>query len=408
MREQGPSGVTVSPLLNIARSSGLFGATAWPVFDVARNARSRRARARGIVILALFVVWPLWSTVRTAGERLTGPAGIVIILLAVAYGASWIIAMSRGVSRPPRDRILLICCVFALGFGLAALRGEPGELGNLAYALTAAVWLLPARWGLLVALVVEAVQVVAASATAGSVGWDAVLAVAPNIVTPVALVLLIRLIIQLSQAREEIATLATAAERARFARDLHDVLGHSLTTITVRTGLARRLLESGADREQVLAELRDIERLSRQAHAEIRATVSGHRRASLVEELVGARAALRAAGISCTLPSAVDHVPADLREPFAYTLREGITNVIRHSGATRCEVRLGESSLEIRDNGRSAEDVSHKTSANSAMSVTRPSGNGLAGLTERLRAVNGRIEAGPLPQGGFRLRASRT
>lgn len=90
----------------------------------------------------------------------------------------------------------------------------------------------------------------------------------------------------------------------------------------------------------------------------------------------------------------MDHVPADLREPFAYVLREGVTNVIRHSGATRCDVRLSESSLEIRDDGRPPARLS-------------VSGNGLSGLEERLRAVNGRVEAGPLPQGGFRLLASR-
>ncbi|MBD3136275.1 hypothetical protein IEI92_08245 [Microbispora bryophytorum] len=215
----------------------------------------------------------------------------------------------------------------------------------------------------------------------------------PAVVIPVAVVLLIRLVVQLGQAREEIEALAAAAERDRLARDLHDVLGHSLTTITVKTGLARRMLESGGDPEHALAELRDVERLSRQAHSEVRLTVSGRRRPSLAVELAGARAALRAAGISAVLPPSADRVPAELAEPFAYVLREGVTNVIRHSGATRCEVLLGDGWLEVRDNGP-------------GRNAARP-GNGLTGLAERLRAVGGRVEAGPVPAGGFRLRASR-
>ncbi|WP_406313704.1 histidine kinase [Streptosporangium sp. NBC_01639] len=375
------------------REQDLFGARAWPSWNISRSG-NRLAGARGIVVLALFLVWPFWTAAHAAVQPHAGPVHVAAVVVTVVYGASWIVAMAYGIGRPPSERMVLVGWLFALGVGVAALRGNPVELGHLAYALTAAVWLLPARWGLLLGLVVAVAQLTALLVTTGSVDWSAALAVIPSTVTPVALVLLIRLLIQLSQAREEIETLATAAERARLARDLHDVLGHSLTTITVKAGLARRLLESGTDHERAVTELHDVERLSRQAHAEIRTTVSGHRRPSLAVELVGAREALRAAGIEATLPPATDHVPADLREPFAYVLREGVTNVIRHSGALRCEIRLGDSSLEIRDNGRSP-------------ARSHGSGNGLSGLAERLRAVDGRIEAGPLPQGGFRLRASR-
>ena len=115
---------------------------------------------------------------------------------------------------------------------------------------------------------------------------------------------------ELRAARDEIATLAVAEERARLARDLHDVLGHSLTTITVKAGLARRILESSGDAPAgAVAELRDVEHLSRTALAEVRSTVSGYRKASLAAELVGARAALAAAEIEADLPHAVDNVP---------------------------------------------------------------------------------------------------
>ncbi|WP_214408825.1 sensor histidine kinase [Sphaerisporangium fuscum] len=376
------------------RGQDLFGATAWPELSAFRRGSVRFATARGVVVLALFLVWPLKGAVEAALRPHAGALPVVTLAVMAVYGASWILAMVHGVARPPRDRLLLLGWLFALAVAVALLRADPFDLGHLAYALMAAVWLLPARWGLLLALAVWVAEVAATWAATGVVRSSTVVEVLPHTVTPVAVSLLIRVAIQLSQAREEIEALAVAAERARLARDLHDVLGHSLTAISAKAGLARRLLERGPDLERALDELRDVERLSRQAHAEVRATVSGQRRPSLAVELAGARAALRAAGITATLPAAVDHVPADLREPFAYVLREGVTNVIRHSGATRCEVRLAESSLEVRDDGR-------------AHPGAYAAGNGLTGLAERLDAVGGRIEAGPLPQGGFRLRASR-
>jgi two-component system sensor histidine kinase DesK len=198
---------------------------------------------------------------------------------------------------------------------------------------------------------------------------------------------------ELALARDEIRTLAVAEERTRVARDLHDVLGHSLTTITVKAGLARRILESSGDVQRALAEVHDVERLTRLALTEIRATVSGYRQVSLPAEIAGARAALVAAGIDADLPQAVDDVPGELQEPFGYVLREGVTNVIRHSGASRVEIRLGQSWIEVADNGTgSSIPDSHD-------------GNGLRGLRERLARVDGRLTTRPGGAGGFVLRA---
>ncbi|SDX71201.1 two-component system, NarL family, sensor histidine kinase DesK [Amycolatopsis xylanica] len=193
---------------------------------------------------------------------------------------------------------------------------------------------------------------------------------------------------KLSEARNEVANAAVERERARFARDLHDVLGHSLTTITVKLSLMRRLLEDG-DPEAALREVADLEELSRQALADIRSTVASRRQVSLATELASVRELLRSASIKATLPSAVDDVPPALREPFGHVLREGITNVVRHSGATRCEVTLTANSLEIIDDGTGKAVLM---------------GNGLSGLTERMAALGGALEAGPVPGGGFRLR----
>jgi two-component system sensor histidine kinase DesK len=232
----------------------------------------------------------------------------------------------------------------------------------------------------------------------GAADWSSAMVLVTLTVAMFAFSALLYTVRQLRSAQHRIATLAVAEERSRLARDLHDVLGHSLTTITVKAGLARRMLES-ADPGRAIAEVRDVEALARQAMTEVRATVSGYREASLGAELVGARAALSAAGITPDLPNAVDNVAAGLQETFAYALREGVTNVIRHSQASQCQVRLGDTWLEVLDNGRVVPEqvVSSRVDGG---------GHGLSGLAERVRAINGTLDAGPLPTGGFLLRVS--
>ncbi|WP_406635474.1 sensor histidine kinase [Amycolatopsis sp. WGS_07] len=202
---------------------------------------------------------------------------------------------------------------------------------------------------------------------------------------------LVRVIRRLELANQEIATLAVASERERVARDLHDLLGHSLTTITVKSGLARRVLESSGDIDQAVREIREVEGLTRSALSDVRATVSEYREVSLSAEIAGARAALRAAEIEADLPHAVDNVRGELQSTFGYVLREAVTNVLRHSGAKLVKVRLGRDWLEVEDNGRGAGEV--------------PQGNGLRGLSERLAAVGGTLATRPRPGGGWVVRA---
>ena len=135
--------------------------------------------------------------------------------------------------------------------------------------------------------------------------------------------------IDLIRAHEENADLLVENERTRFARDLHDILGHSLTVITVKAELASRLIDVDPDRAK--AELADLERLSRDALADVRRAVEGYRELTLPGELARARTALAAAEIRADLPNTTDDVPTDLRELFAWTVREGVTNVIRHA-----------------------------------------------------------------------------
>jgi two-component system sensor histidine kinase DesK len=193
---------------------------------------------------------------------------------------------------------------------------------------------------------------------------------------------------QLVAAQRRLASLAVEQERSRIASDLHDILGHSLTVITMKAELAGRLLDMDVDRAR--RELSEVENLSRDALADVRSTALGLRGVSLPAEIASARAALDAAGITARLPSVADDVPGPSREVFAWAIREAVTNLVPHSGASACEVRLTPRSVEILDNGRGAGTVD--------------GGQGLDGLRDRAHAIGARIEMGDRTDSrGFRV-----
>ena len=178
----------------------------------------------------------------------------------------------------------------------------------------------------------------------------------------------------LTEARTELARLD---ERARIARDLHDLLGHSLTTITVKARLARRLGEP--DPPRAFQEMAEVEAIARGSLADVRAAVSNYH-VTLAGELASGRELLRAAGISADLPGAVDVVDPAHQELFGWVVREGLTNIVRHAHATSCAVRLSASSVEVVDDGVGGDGTP---------------GNGLSGLRDRVLAAGGVVYAGP-------------
>lgn len=207
---------------------------------------------------------------------------------------------------------------------------------------------------------------------------------------------------ELRDAQSELARLAVVDERERFARDMHDILGHTLTVVTIKAQLAGKLVER--DPEAARREIDDIERLAREALTDVRATVGGYREISLVGELSAARIALHAAGIQADLPGAVDSVPGERRELYGWVVREGVTNVVRHSGATRCSVRLLENGIEIVDDGATAAPVPARLAqAGEDQAGQDQAGQGIRGLRQRVADAGGRLEIGPLAGGGFRL-----
>jgi two-component system sensor histidine kinase DesK len=220
----------------------------------------------------------------------------------------------------------------------------------------------------------------------------------------------IQLVHELAEARETVAKLAANEERIRLARDMHDLTGQSLSMITLKSELAAKRLSklpASAELDTVLGDLGDIGRVSRQTLHDIREAVSGYRRPTLAIEAITARNALDAAGIwldddpGLTLRSGT--FDADAEAVLAWCLREAVTNVIRHSGAKTCRIRLtqqpGELSLEISDDGHGP----------TGQDASQPSGAGLRGMSERLGTAGGRLSLGaadPSRGHGFKLTAT--
>ncbi|AVP97380.1 sensor histidine kinase [Ahniella affigens] len=194
--------------------------------------------------------------------------------------------------------------------------------------------------------------------------------------------------LRLSQ--EELANMARVAERERIGRDLHDLLGHTLSVITLKSELASRLAER--DPAAAATEMREVERISRKALMEVRRAVSGMRAPGMLAELANIKVALSAALVDFEYEAEPVVLDQDIEGVLGFVVREAATNVIRHANARRCRLLMKKAGdlvrLEIEDDGRGG--------------VTE-SGNGLRGLRERLSAVGGTLELDSPLGGGTRL-----
>ncbi|KJY46902.1 histidine kinase [Streptomyces sp. NRRL S-444] len=339
-----------------------------PVTDLVSGGHSPGARLLGGLGLAAFVAWYLVLVFRTARQT---EVRRVLLSVAVLSAQATILSLALG-----REWLVLFVYV-AIASGAAL----PGEISRFT---------VPGATALL-ALTAFAVP-----------GGDAYLAglLIPALMGGFAMVgirAMIRTTMELREARATVAQLAANEERLRMARDLHDLLGHSLSLITLKSELAGRMLP--AHPERAAQQVADIEQVSRQALVDVREAVSGYRRPTLPGELAGARTALAAAGVRADLPAEPgEDLPEEVESALAWSLREAVTNVVRHSGAQRCTVRLETLQtlagpvveLSVADDGAGGPSVA---------------GNGLTGLTERLEAVGGTLSAGQTGKKGFRLLA---
>jgi two-component system, NarL family, sensor histidine kinase DesK len=193
---------------------------------------------------------------------------------------------------------------------------------------------------------------------------------------------------RLLMAQEQIEHLAKVAERERIARDLHDVLGHTLSVVVLKSELAGKLM--GSDAERARHEIAEVEHIARQALSEVREAVRGYRTEGIAAEIARARRTLEAAGVRLDWQGeTVTLVPAH-ESVLSLVLREAVTNILRHAGATSCELQLATdnqgTSLSVRDNGHGA---------------IRNEGNGIRGMRERVEALGGRLDIDS--RGGTRL-----
>lgn len=336
----------------------------------------------------LFLILPavsLWRDDRSLLWRTGGVALIVVFAVSYAVGAWQILEKGRGGTR---------AAVAFLGFlivlTVAAIPVLEANAATLTpFLVSFAGFTLPRPWHWLFGLGVSAVCVGVLALTTPLSEWSYVIFVLVAVTVGANAA---RLLSEQSERYVRVRrSLDITEERERVARDVHDVLGHSLTVVSVKAGLAERLIDVDADRAR--AEVADIARIARESLAEIRATVGGLRAAELAAELAGAREGLLSAGIAVDLPPDPEVVHPSHRPVLGWVLREAVTNIVRHSRASSCRIELAPHTLVVEDDGVGVDD--------------RRMGNGLSGLRERVVLAGGDFSVGPRPDGrGTRLEVS--
>jgi len=325
----------------------------------------------------------------------------------LVFGGVWLLFLFSPIQAllvseaPAAWRILAAGAIalFAVGYLISYPFPAPGRLGEFggagvwtaalgaltlltipaigAYALTllpflvaVSVFRLPAPWDVVGALVPVTVAIVLLMAFVESQNLPWLLATA---VAPLALMVPISRTIESLKNRSMLShDLALSRQREQVGRDVHDILGHSLTVIAVKTELASKLLDR--DPARARAELDDILTLARSSLSEVRATVTQLQSPRLASQLTAAETALKAAGIRAECPARVPDLGDASSELLAWCLREAVTNVVRHSGATRCAITVSDTTLTVTDDGMGRGGVE---------------GNGLRGMRERVADAGG-------------------
>ncbi len=340
-----------------------------PVTDLLNGGHGTGARILGWAGLVGFVVWYMLLLFRTGRSDRTD--GILASLAALA-AESTLLVLTLG-----REWLVLFVYVSIASGATLPLRLARWTVPGASALMAVLAFVVPDARSFLGGLLVPAL-----------LGGFAMTGIRE----------LIRTTIALREARATVAHLAANEERLRLARDLHDLLGHSLSLITLKSELAGRMLPGHP--EKAAQQVADIEQVSRQALVDVREAVTGYRRARLAAELAGARVALTAAGVTPELPGEPDltGVPEESESALAWALREAVTNVVRHSGARRCTVEL----LRRRTPDGQVLELSVEDNGSGGPGSAHAPGNGLAGLSERLGEAGGELEAGRTRH-GFRL-----
>ena len=333
-------------------------------------------------IWLVFLAFPLRSAFTVEASWVWRSLGVAAILAFAVVYVHGFVRIGRADTWAQVNRVgWRYVAVLVSLFGVTSLVVELDALGMVIFIIAFAMFSLPlaAALGVGVAGLAVAVLVPMVMGVIGQTWFLLPIILVVGVATGVS-----RVLDQRGMEHHEMEKqLALVAERERVARDVHDVLGHSLTVVTVKAELAQRLVD--ADPEQAKAELAQIQSLTREALAELRATVAGLRVARLGDELAAACAALADAGVSVQLPTDASVVDPRHRLLLAWVLREAATNVVRHSAASSCTIDFGPSTLSVTDDGRGCSGHAE--------------GNGLRGVRERVAAAGGALSLGPGPDG---------
>ncbi len=366
-------------------------------FMVDLGQRRPRVRQAFIAIALFFAIWPFVSVLQSR------PAPIPLALLLAAWAIFGVVLLQLfrfpPIGRVQDGPILLpaVAALTAIGAVTTTVFGVDSAPALFYYAGVSSARLIPQSWALRAITAISLVAVASVSIHAGdaSAGVPIGVTVGTISLASASLSALARTNRELLAARHELAEAAVAEERARIARDLHDTLGHSLSVIALKSELARRLLPD--DPVRAAAEIGDVERTARDAMASVRETVSGYRQPTLAMELAGAREALRVAGIRGTVEPAPEGLPRDVDALLGWAVREGVTNVLRHSDAHSATIRV------IADGSRHGVEIVDDGSGSGADEHEPGAGHGLTGLRERASRLGGGVEAGAVAGHGFRL-----
>ncbi|MGY6517633.1 MAG: sensor histidine kinase [Lysobacteraceae bacterium] len=338
----------------------------------------------GLVYL-VFVYFPLlfW------GQAPASSLWVSLAATAVFIPMHFLVVRSR-----PRRRTVLGLAMVALAYVVVPF--NPGGHTFLLYGLATLAWTLRpwvcAGLGLALWTVMAAQMLWLYPLPAIALGTASLSAVLGTIIIASIVVERARMRrdAQLRLSQEEVRRLARLAERERIGRDLHDLLGHTLSVVALKSELAGRLVDS--DPAAARRHIGEVEAVARRALTEVREAVSGMKAPELQAELAAARLALESAGVALHADVAAVRLAPEQQKALAMALREAVTNIIRHADAGRVEVRLheedGEAVLSIRDDGRGG---------------AGESGNGIRGMRERIEALGGRLRLESPARAGTRV-----
>ena len=324
------------------------------------------------VFAGIWLVFLTYPVIETFEATESVPVTVLGLALIATFGVVYMLGFGWLSGRP----WLVFGLLIALALAIATIIGVEA-IGLTPYLGVFSALMLPSPWWPRTTIAVALLPLL--SLVAGD-GFPAFffLMVWPIIIGMV----LLRLFTEGEQrADESRAALALVAERERVARDVHDVLGHSLTALSIKAELAGRLID--VDPERARAELASIQETARQALAEVRATVGGLRAGNLEAELDAAPRVLADAGIQTVVHGDVADTDPRHRALLAWVLREAVTNVVRHAAASSVVVDLGPRGISVTDDGTG---------------ISRPAGNGLRGMEERVTDAGGTLsvlDAGP-------------